>query len=150
MIKTYKNKMNFSSFEKFMFPDGKQTPSQKISFYVALFVGVFVLFLCAIMPSKRRTSVKFANSKLREVIRSCLQLLEASKQDSNSVIRLAHANYAQAYLNVARMLQNDEEIEESLAMLNARAGVREIEALQADLDDAQKEAMRSAAKQASL
>ena len=76
------------------------------------------------------------------------QLLEASKQDSNSVIRLAHANYAQAYLNVARMLQTDEEIEESLALLNARA--REIEALQADLDDAQKEAMRAVAKQASL
>ena len=77
-----------------------------------------------------------------------MQLLEASKQDSNSVIRLAHANYAQAYLNVARMLQTDEEIEESLALSNAQAGgVQEIEALQAYLDDAQKEAMRSVAKQ---
>jgi len=75
-------------------------------------------------------------------MRSCLQLLEASKQDSNSVIRLAHANYAQGYYNVARMLQTDEEIEESTGI--------DIRQVQDDLDSAQKEAMRSIAKQSQI
>jgi hypothetical protein len=121
--------------------DGEQTQLQKISLYVAIFLIVFVLFMCALMPSKKKTASKFARTKLKEILRSCLQLLEDSKQDSNSVIRLAHANYAQAYLNVARMLQNDEDIEETTG--------KEIEALQADLDEAQKDAMRSVSKQAS-
>ena len=46
-----------------------------------------------------------------------------------------------SFLNVARMLQNDEDIEETTG--------KEIEALQADLDEAQKDAMRSVSKQAS-
>ena len=112
---------------------------QTASLYVALFLGIFVLFLCAMMPSRKRTATKFANLKLKEIVRSCMQLLEASKQDSNSVIRLAHANYAQAYLNVARILQTDEDIEETTGI--------QTEALQADLDEAQKDAMRSVAKQ---
>jgi CII-binding regulator of phage lambda lysogenization HflD len=120
---------------------GEQTQMQKISLYVAIFLFVFVLFMCAMMPSKKKTASKFSRTKLKEILRSCLQLLEDSKQDSNSVIRLAHANYAQAYLNVARMLQTDEDIVETTG--------KEIEALQADLDEAQKDAMRSVSKQAS-
>ena len=81
---------------------------------------------------------KFGDMKIREIMRSCKQLIEASKQDSNSVIRLAHSNYAQAYLNVARMLQTDEELFEITGV--------ELNALQDELDDAQKDAMRSVGK----
>lgn len=129
------NHFSLKNIKQVFFPEGKRTYLQKISYYIALFLFMFVLFLCALLPSRKRTAVKFANSKVKEILRSCLQLLEASKQDSNSVIRLAHANYAQAYLNVARMLQNDEDIEESIGF--------EISALQSDLDESQKESMKS-------
>lgn len=60
----------------------EQTHLQKISLYVAIFLIVFVLFMCALMPSKKKTASKFARTKLKEILRSCLQLLEDSKQDS--------------------------------------------------------------------
>lgn len=126
---------HFKFIKQVFFPEGERTYLQKVSYYIALFLFMFVLFLCALLPSRKKTAVKFANSKVKEILRSCLQLLEASKQDSNSVIRLAHSNYAQAYLNVARMLQNDEDIEESIGY--------EISSLQSDLDEAQKESMKS-------
>lgn len=125
-------------FKQVFFPEVERTQLQKMSLYIAIFLAILVLFMCALMPSRKKTAIKFSNYKLKEILRSCLQLLENSKQDSNSVIRLAHANYSQAYLNVARMLQEDEEIEETLGM--------EILALQSDLDEAQKEAMRSISK----
>ena len=128
------NHFTYRNIKQVFFPEGERTYLQKVSYSIALFLFIFVLFLCALLPSRKKTAVKFANSKIKEILRSCLELLEASKQDSNSVIRLAHANYAQAYLNVARMLQNDEDIEESIGY--------EISALQSDLDEAQKESMK--------
>jgi hypothetical protein len=120
----------------------KRTSLQKISFYLSISIAVLVLFFCALLPSRRKNNSLISNSRIKELMRSCLQLLEASKQDSNSVIRLAHANYAQGYYNVARMLQTDEEIEESTGI--------DIRQVQDDLDSAQKEAMRSIAKQSQI
>lgn len=129
-------------FSKIFSNHEKRTSLQKVSFYVSITIAVLVLFFCALLPTRRRNVSSLANSKVKELIRSCLQLLEASKQDSNSVIRLAHANYAQGYFNAAKLLQKDEEIEEATGI--------DVVQLQEELDSAQKEAMRSIAKQSQI
>jgi hypothetical protein len=48
---------------------------------------------------------------IRDLMRSAAQWNSRAVQDSNSLIALMHANYAMAYLNVARAISSDAEIE---------------------------------------
>lgn len=116
---------------------------QKSAFVVAAFVFIFVLFACALFAStsKSRYSAggkQYKNEKMKQIMKSCREMIDLSTQDSNSTIRLAHANYAQAYLNVAKVLNTDEEIFLETGM--------DPDAIQKEIQQVEKHAMRSAHK----
>lgn len=48
---------------------------------------------------------------LRDLVKSVQQYVDMAAQDTSSVMALMHANYARAYLNAARTLATDVEIE---------------------------------------
>lgn len=71
------------------------------------------------------------NRAMKDLIKSAAQWNLRSSQDSNAVVGLMNSNYAMAYLNVARSLGSDDEIEKSTA-IKLDVFISEIEASQAN------------------
>lgn len=68
---------------------------------------------------------------IRDLVKSSAQWNLRSSQDSNAVVGLMNSNYAMAYLNVARSLGSDEEIEKT-ANIKLDQFVSEIESSQSN------------------
>ena len=68
---------------------------------------------------------------IRDLIKSAAQWNLRSSQDSNAVVGLMNSNYAMAYLNMARSLGSDEEIEKN-ANIRLDTFIAEIETSQSN------------------
>ena len=68
---------------------------------------------------------------IKDLIKSSAQWNLRSSQDSNAIVGLMNANYAMAYLNVARNLGSDDEIERTVN-IKLDSFVNEVEASQSN------------------
>jgi len=75
---------------------------------LAGFIGVMILW---IFSTSRNTKNALDNRAIKDLIKSAAQWNTRATQDSNPIIALMNSNYAVAYLNVARSLGSDAEIE---------------------------------------
>lgn len=72
------------------------------------FLGLVVLWIFSTMRSKKNALEARA---IKDLIKSAAQWNSRSVQDTNPLIGLMNANYAMAYLNVARSIGSDADIE---------------------------------------
>jgi len=71
-------------------------------------IGIFILYLFSSARNKRNA---LDSRAIRDLIKSAAQWNSRSVQDTNPLIALMNANYAMAYMNVARSLGSDSDIE---------------------------------------
>jgi hypothetical protein len=71
---------------------------------------IVVIILWAIVSNKKNKNA-LDERALKDLIKSASQWNVRSNQDSNAMISLMNANYAMAYLNVARSIGSDTDIE---------------------------------------
>ena len=67
---------------------------------------------------------------LRDLVKSVQQYVDMAAQDTSTVMALMHANYARAYLNAARSMATDTEIE-GLAGRSFDAFVKQVDQTEA-------------------
>jgi hypothetical protein len=79
--------------------------------------------------SSRTTKNALDQRALKDLIKSSAQWNLRSSQDSNPAVALMNANYAMAYLNVARSLGSDDEIEKNCGV-NIDTFLKDIEKAQ--------------------
>lgn len=79
----------------------------------ALWAFSAVVGLCVLaIVIRARTSFSAATERsVSQLVKAAAQWNSTSVQDSNVLLSLMHANYAMAYLNVARLLSTDNDIE---------------------------------------
>lgn len=80
------------------------------SFKAYVLAGFGLLVLIFVVSRTSRGTALQARA-LTDLVQSASQWSASSLQDSNVLLSLMHANYAMAYLNVARLLSSDSEIE---------------------------------------
>lgn len=85
------------------------------SFKAYAIAGLGLLALILIVFRTSRTSA-LQSRALVDLVQSASQWSASSLQDSNVLLSLMHANYAMAYLNVARLLSSDSEIESTASV----------------------------------
>ena len=112
--------------------------SQRILVYSLAVACFVILFFCALLPSRRADIKKYKLFKVSELLKSAQKFKEASLQDSNAIVRVMHANYAQAYFNAARILASDDEIQD-------REGI-DMEDFIKDLENTEREGVNSLGK----
>lgn len=80
------------------------------TFKYMLVAFIVVIIIWAIVFNKKNKNA-LDERALKDLIKSASQWNVRSNQDSNSMISLMNANYAMAYLNVARSVGSDTDIE---------------------------------------
>jgi hypothetical protein len=97
---------------------------------LSAFKWMLAAFLLAMIGwgiwSSRSTKNALDQRALKDLIKSSAQWNLRSSQDSNPAIALMNANYAMAYLNVARSLGSDDEIEKNCGV-NIDSFLKDIE-----------------------
>ena len=95
-------------------------------------LAAFVVVMIGWSIYSSRVSRNALDSRaIKDLIKSSAQWNLRSSQDSNAVVGLMNSNYAMAYLNVARSLGSDEEIEKT-TNIKIDAFVNEIESFQSN------------------
>ena len=95
------------------------SPAKRAVIAVAA-VNAVVLTLCAlsilsahVMQSRGRSVGKQAKIMVKEAVRNSAHWSTAAEQDANPLLGVMHANFAHSYLNIARTLTSDTEVEQS-------------------------------------
>lgn len=77
-------------------------------------VGGFVVVIALWMVSQNKNKRNALESRaLKDLVKSSAQWNARAQQDTNPLIGLMNSNYAMAYLNVARSVGSDADIEKS-------------------------------------
>ena len=94
-------------------------PTKRAALVVGGVVG-FMLAVCSlsifsasIRAGRGRGSSRQTKSMVKEAVRNSAHWSTAADQDSNPLLGVMHANFAHAYLNIARTLTSDAEVEEA-------------------------------------
>ena len=103
--------------------------SGSISVFKWILVAFAALLLAWMLSSAWGTRNALEARALKDLIKSAAQWHTRSAQDSHALIGLMNANYAMAYLNVARGLGSDADIERH-AKVKVDDVVRDIEDMQ--------------------
>lgn len=93
-------------------------------------LGGFLLLMIGLWVYNTRSTRNALDSRaLKDLVKSAAQWNLRSSQDSNAIVGLMNANYAMAYLNVARSLGSDSDIEK-MTRIQLDPFIDEIEASQ--------------------
>lgn len=89
-------------------------PAVKYAKYALIVIVVFV-FIAALSkwtgPSADAPSDAKFSGKMKRLVKEAARWSTVSEQDSNPMMRMLHSTYAVAYVNVARMMADDKDIE---------------------------------------
>lgn len=72
------------------------------------FVGLLVLW---IMSSSRTSRAALEAKAVKDLVKSASQWNARSLQDTNAIIAMMNANYAMAYLNMAKSIATEDEVD---------------------------------------
>jgi hypothetical protein len=82
-----------------------------LSVFKWMLLAFIIVIIVWLITSSKRNKNALDERALRDLIKSASQWNVRSNQDSNTMISLMNANYAMAYLNVARSVGSDTDIE---------------------------------------
>jgi hypothetical protein len=99
-----------------------------------MLAGFIILMIGWGFWSTRTTKNALDIRAIKYLIKSAAQWNLRSSQDANSVVGLMNSNYAMAYLNVARSLGSDNDIEKT-------TGIK-LDAFLVEIEDAQSNALK--------
>ncbi len=102
-----------------------------LSAFKWMLAGFVVVMISWSIYSSRASRNALDSRAIKDLIKSSAQWNMRSSQDSNAIVGLMNANYAMAYLNVARNLGSDDEIEKT-SNIKLDAFLAEIEASQSN------------------
>ena len=87
-----------------------------LSAFKWMLAGFIIIMVIWVFVSSKNTRNALDSRALKDLIKSATQWNTRSIQDKNPIIGLMNANYAMAYLNVARSVGSDVEIEKTTGL----------------------------------
>jgi hypothetical protein len=76
-----------------------------------IMIGFIVILVLWILSTAKNAKNALDSRAIKDLIKSAAQWNSRASQDSNPLIALMNSNYAMAYLNVARSIGSDADIE---------------------------------------
>jgi len=102
-----------------------------LSVFKWILIGLGLLIILYAISARKNQKNALDNRAINDLIKSAAQWNSRSVQDTNPLIGLMNANYAMAYLNVARTVGSDSDIEKCTS-ISVDEFLKDLEATQSN------------------